>query len=101
MDALTGFSREIEHLDGHKVTIGSQVGSVALEIWDEMVSITRLFLQGVTKVGDYQYVPNEGMPVYNSANRFGNLFVYYVIEFPKALSDQQKKVVRELFPASK
>ena len=57
-------------------------------------------LQGVTKVGDYQYVANEGMPVYNSAGKMGNLFVYYFIEFPKVLSEAQKQTVRELFPAA-
>lgn len=57
-------------------------------------------LQGVTKVGDYQYVENEGMPVYNTAGKMGNLFVYYFIEFPKTLSEAQKKAVRELFPAA-
>jgi curved DNA-binding protein len=54
----------------------------------------------VTKVGDYQYIKNEGMPIYNQDGKFGNLFVYYFIEFPKALSDHQKQVVRDLFPAA-
>jgi len=79
VDALTGFIREIEHLDGHMVTIG---------------------VQGVTKVGDYQYIANEGMPIYNTAGKFGNLFVHYFIEFPKSLTEEQKQAVRDLFPSS-
>jgi len=77
VDALTGFSHEIEHLDGHKVVIGRDT---------------------VTHVGDYQYIPNEGMPVYNTANSFGNLFVQFFIAFPKQLTDEQKQAVRILFP---
>ena len=53
----------------------------------------------MTKVGDYQYVANEGMPVYNQDGKFGNLFVHYFIDFPKVLSEQQKQVVRDLFPS--
>ncbi|GAX75517.1 hypothetical protein CEUSTIGMA_g2960.t1 [Chlamydomonas eustigma] len=79
VDSLTGFSRDIEHLDGHKVTIGVQ--------------------QGVTKVGVYQYIANEGMPIYNTAGKFGNLFVNYFSEFPKSLTEQQKQAVRDLFPS--
>lgn len=79
VDALTGFSREIEHLDGHKVRIG----------WEK-----------VTKPGDYQYIANEGMPVYNTADRYGNLFVYYFIDFPDVLTPEQKKLIRDLFGAA-
>jgi len=78
VDALTGFSREIEHLDGHKVKIG---------------------ITGVTKPGDYQYIEGEGMPVEAATSR-GNLFVHYSISFPPALTEEQKRVVRELFGSS-
>lgn len=50
----------------------------------------------MTKPGDYQYIVNEGMPVYNSASR-GHLFVHYFIDFPKSLTEAQKQTIRELF----
>ena len=54
----------------------------------------------MTKPGDYQYITNEGMPIHNTAGRNGHLFVNYFIDFPKQLSEEQKKVVRELFGAA-
>jgi|LauGreDrversion2_5_1035112.scaffolds.fasta_scaffold191080_1 DnaJ-class molecular chaperone len=63
-------------------------------------SLPLLLMQRVTKPGDYQYVPNEGMPVYNTAGRKGHLFVYYFIDFPKSLTEAQKQSVRELFAAA-
>ena len=70
VDALVGFSREIEHLDGHKVKVGAQ---------------------GVTKPGDYQYIANEGMPLHNSVGKFGNLFVHWSIKFPSTPLDEKQK----------
>jgi DnaJ-class molecular chaperone len=52
----------------------------------------------VTKWGDYHYIEGEGMPIRDTADQRGNLFVQYSIELPKVLTEEQKKVVRELFP---
>lgn len=76
VDALVGFSKQIEHLDGHKVTLSSDK---------------------VTKPGDYHFVPNEGMPIYGQEPRHGNLFVQYTVAFPALLTEQQKATVKELF----
>ncbi|KAG1680159.1 hypothetical protein FOA52_000272 [Chlamydomonas sp. UWO 241] len=76
VDALTGFERQIEHLDGHLVTIGRST---------------------VTHVGDYQFIEGEGMPVFNHATARGNLYIQYFIEFPKVLTEHQKEVVRQTF----
>lgn len=70
VEALVGFSREIEHLDGHKVKVG---------------------VEGVTKPGDYQYVADEGMPLHNTAGKHGNLFVHWFIKFPSSPLDEQQK----------
>jgi DnaJ family protein B protein 11 len=78
VDALTGFRHEFEHLDGHKVVLESDK---------------------VTRPGDVQSVEGEGMPVYDSATR-GRLFVTYKVDFPASLTEEQKAVVRNLFPAA-
>lgn len=79
VDALTGFTKDIEHLDGHKVTLGKP---------------------GVTKPGEFQQIIGEGMPVPNDEHRRGDLWVQYTVAFPPALTEEQKSKVREIFGAA-
>lgn len=78
IDALTGFSREIEHLDGHKVELKSN---------------------GVTVPGQILKIEGEGMPVYEKGLK-GDLYVRYRVSFPKELSESQKKQLKDMFSAS-
>ena len=76
-EALVGFGKAIMNLDGRKV---------------------KLNVGGVTRPGDVQRIANEGMPVYNSAGRRGNMFVHYSVSFPdKSLGADDAKKVRDLF----
>ena len=75
LDALVGFTRNVTHLDGHIVTLASA---------------------GVTRPGDVQRVPGEGMPHFQHPDRKGDLFVTYTVDFPAALTDEQKGAAREL-----
>lgn len=61
-DALIGFVIEIEHLDGHKVTITRDKPT-----WPG----ARIRKKG------------EGMPNYDNNNLYGTLYVTFDIEFPK------------------
>ena len=79
VDALTGFSVQIEHLDGHKVTIAADA---------------------VTKPGDYKYIKGEGMPIHGNEVKHGDLWVLFTVAFPAVLSEEQKSAVRTLFPAA-
>lgn len=79
VDALTGFSHTITHLDGHNVTIAAA---------------------GVTRPGDVQLIAGEGMPVFGQDSSKGNLYVTYTVDFPAALDEQQKATVRSLFGSS-
>eukprot|EP00877_Chromochloris_zofingiensis_P008641 jgi/Chrzof1/402/Cz01g14160.t1 len=76
VDALVGFTREIEHLDGHKVTLSSNE---------------------VTRPGDVKKVDHQGMPILGS-DRTGDLYVTYSVDFPAHLTEEQKKTVQKLFP---
>lgn len=78
VDALTGFSQQFKHLDGHAVTLANE---------------------GVTRPGSVQKVVGEGMPVFD-AGRKGDLYVTYTVDFPASLTEEQKKSVRALFPSS-
>mmetsp|Transcript_25606 Transcript_25606/g.35363 ORF Transcript_25606/g.35363 Transcript_25606/m.35363 type:complete len:354 (-) Transcript_25606:234-1295(-) len=76
VDALVGFELTVEHLDGHKVPIKSTK---------------------VTKPGDVVKVAQEGMPLYDRAKKFGDLFIHYTVAFPKSLTEAQKEVVKKTF----
>lgn len=75
-DALTGFTLDIEHLDGHKVTV------------------TR---DKVTWPGARIRKKNEGMPNYENNNLKGILYITFDVEFPKQeLSDDDKESLRKI-----
>ncbi|KXZ56237.1 hypothetical protein GPECTOR_1g206 [Gonium pectorale] len=76
VDALTGFSRTIEHLDGHLVTLSAT---------------------GVTRPADWQQIRGEGMPVSGNEHKRGDLWVQYTVAFPAVLTEDQKQTVRQLF----
>ena len=71
---------QIEHLDGHKVTVANA---------------------GVTKPGDVLRVVGEGMPLPADPHKRGDLHVLVTVGFPATLSDAQKAVVREHFRPAK
>lgn len=76
VDALTGFTEELRHLDDHKIDLQSQA---------------------VIRPGETQMLKGQGMPLYGREGRFGNLYVTYAIDFPKHLAAEQKATVRQLF----
>lgn len=61
-DALIGFTLDITHLDGHKVTI------------------TR---DKVTKTGARMRKKGEGMPNYDDNNLHGTLYITFDVAFPE------------------
>ena len=75
VDALAGFETTFAHLDGHSVTVRKA---------------------DVTECGDMYRIQGEGMPVRGSKRR-GNLFITFDIDFPKKVTDEQKKILRKAF----
>lgn len=73
-EALLGFEKSIEHLDGHQV---------------------RLSRSGVTQHHHVESVANEGMPKLHVPSEKGVLHVTYHVEFPSHLTDEQLKVVKD------
>eukprot|EP00457_Paulinella_chromatophora_P010927 gb/GEZN01011046.1/.p1 GENE.gb/GEZN01011046.1/~~gb/GEZN01011046.1/.p1 ORF type:complete len:362 (+),score=43.17 gb/GEZN01011046.1/:31-1116(+) len=69
LEALTGFSRSITHLDGHLVPISSD---------------------SITKPGFVQKVAKEGMPLHNYPSEKGHLYISYVVDFPSTLTQEQR-----------
>ena len=74
-DALLGFDKYIEHLDGHKV---------------------RVKKSGVSQDGDVITIKEEGMPIHNTG-QYGDLFVTLKIKFPNNLNEEQKLKLKTLF----
>ena len=59
-----GFTKEISHLDGHKVSLKKTK---------------------ITKPGEVEKIKGEGMPIYEFPSEYGELIITYVVEFPKTL----------------
>ena len=76
VDALVGFSREVEHLDGKKVGLGTT---------------------GVTWPGQVVKIPGAGMPMFEKGAARGDLYVRYTVAFPKSVDEKQKKTLKDLF----
>ena len=67
-EALLGFSKEIKHLDGR---------------------LLRIQRDQITQPGETQVIKEEGMPFQKNPRRRGNLFIEYVVVFPKEFTDEQ------------
>lgn len=76
-EALLGFKREIEHLDGHTVTVDRT--------------------NQVTKPGLIVRLRGEGMPIFEKYGDFGDMLVTCVVNLPTELSTEQRKLFGEFF----
>mmetsp|Transcript_7055 Transcript_7055/g.8776 ORF Transcript_7055/g.8776 Transcript_7055/m.8776 type:complete len:376 (+) Transcript_7055:87-1214(+) len=74
VDALTGFSMEATHVDGHKFTVD---------------------IEDVTECDQVVRVPGKGMPR-RRGNGFGDLFITFEVDFPNTLTQKQKDGIREI-----
>lgn len=74
-EALLGFKKQFEHLDGH------------------IVEFTR---SGVTQYGFTEKIPGEGMPKHGQASEFGDMYVTYNVQFPESLSATQIAALQAL-----
>ena len=75
-EALLGFKRNIEHLDGH---------------------IVKVAREGVTRPEFVMKVDDEGMPVHNTPAEYGALFLKFVVDYPKQLTKKQKELIAQTF----
>eukprot|EP00968_Pinguiococcus_pyrenoidosus_P018287 scaffold1881_cov256-Pinguiococcus_pyrenoidosus.AAC.9 len=75
VDALTGFTRTIAHLDGHEVKIDKQ---------------------DVTECGDIFMISGEGMPRKGRSSVFGKLYITFEVDFPESFDEEKKKQLRDI-----
>jgi len=76
-ESLLGWSRTIQHLDGHEVEIKQT---------------------DVTKHLQVLKTRSEGMPHRDDPASFGDLHVKVAVEFPKTLTPQQREAIAQVFP---
>lgn len=79
-DSITGTNINLEHINGEKIN------------YNEFKII---------KPGSYSIIPNQGMPVKDKSNTFGNLYVVYNIIYTNlVLSENDKNILRKILPIS-
>ena len=74
-EALFGFSKSVRHLDNRYVEISKTEPS---------------------QPNSFVVLKGEGMPKRNSPLESGDLYLELIIELPKTLKEEQKKIVREI-----
>ena len=75
-EALLGFSRKFDHLDGHPVVVTSSK---------------------ITKPAEVKRMKGEGMPIHNFPSEHGDLFVKFQFKMPNQLSEEQKTLIGQIF----
>ena len=76
-EALCGFERYIEQLDGRKLHIRVPAGQVV-------------------KPGEVRVVSGEGMPVYGAPFQNGSLFIRFEVKFPDAVGEKEVAELKRL-----
>eukprot|EP01006_Ploeotia_vitrea_P029159 TRINITY_DN61736_c0_g1_i1.p2 TRINITY_DN61736_c0_g1~~TRINITY_DN61736_c0_g1_i1.p2 ORF type:complete len:358 (+),score=57.33 TRINITY_DN61736_c0_g1_i1:59-1132(+) len=75
LEALVGFTKTVEHMDGHQVEVSRTA---------------------VTPHGFKKTIRGEGMPIHNVPSETGNLIVTFEVTFPKVVTPQQAEEFKKL-----
>jgi len=76
VEALTGYSFVLTHLDGKKIRIQNKPGEVI-------------------KPDDIKTIENHGMPYHKQPYKFGNLFLIFKVKFPTSLEAEPMSKISE------
>lgn len=76
-EALLGFRKTIQQLDGSQVTVQRD---------------------GVTSHGYVMHIEGEGMPVHNFPSQKGSMIITFNVVFPKELTESQREAIRSILP---
>lgn len=81
-EALCGFQFKFAHLDGRELVVRQPRGQI-------------------TKPGDVKAVVGEGMPVHKQANKFGDLVIEFLVDYPDRVEEAQLQLLRQALPPPK
>lgn len=81
VNALTGYSFELRHLDGRDIVISIPGGDII-------------------KPNDIREAPELGMPIYTRPFQFGTLYIKFNVLFPNSLSQTQLKAILSYIPGA-
>lgn len=93
LEALTGFNHLVKHLDGHEFSISRSditipgISTMFSRDFATTIKTNTLFFEK----GFVEKVAGEGMPIHEVPSQKGDLFVEYVVIFPKKLTAAQKE----------
>ena len=89
LEALTGASFDITHLDGRIISIGTNKDSI-------------IGVSGESCLGSlpFRCIPKEGMPILHKNGEKGSLLIAFIIEFPPNgyFNMEQKEKLKEILP---
>ena len=89
LEALTGSSFDITHLDGRVISIGTNKDSI-------------IGVSGESCLGSlpFRCIPSEGMPILHKNGEKGSLLIAFIIEFPPNgyFNMEQKEKLKEILP---
>lgn len=89
LEALTGASFDITHLDGRVISIGTNKDSI-------------IGVSGESCLGSlpFRCIPSEGMPILHKNGEKGSLLIAFIIEFPPNgyFNMEQKEKLKEILP---
>jgi len=80
VEALTGFSLHVEHLDGRVLDVHQPTGHVVTS-------------------DQWCCIKNEGMPIAGNPFAKGNLYIHFSVDFPAEVTDEQREKLREILGA--
>jgi len=75
LQALIGFKKTFNHLDGHEVIVERSA---------------------VTPPGYILKLEGEGMPIHSTPDVYGDLYITFVISFPDKITDEQREGFKKL-----
>lgn len=81
-EALCGFQFKFTHLDGRELIVRQPRGQI-------------------TKPGDVKAVVGEGMPVQKQPNKFGDLIIEFLVDYPERIEESQLQLLRQALPPPK
>jgi len=79
VEALCGFEFSMTHLDGRVLLVKSDAGTV--------------YEHNCMKV-----IRDEGMPMAKNPTQTGNLYIEFLVEFPKSITPEQRKLLKKALP---